>query len=256
MLPIVFKRLFGGFGWLMLGLCGPALADATLEYSGRADSQAYRVLVKGDKVRLEQDARGAMYSIFRAEQQRMLNVNRKRRQYIAIDAVSTQAMAERMQTMRSQMLDKLPPQQRAQMAEQLQAGQSAPQMATRPTEQRQQINGIACRVYEVLRDGQVVGQLCLAQADDLAGLSPAEYDSLMALNAFNRRMAKMAQPQTDFGMQGLEMAGIPVRVVGPDGKPVMELKRVSRQELSADLFTVPQGYRQFDPLQAGPSGRQ
>ncbi len=206
MLPIVFKRLLGGFGWLMLGLCGTALADATLEYSGRADRQAYRVLVKGDKVRLEQDARGAMYSIFRAEQ--------------------------------------------------LQAGQSAPQMATRPTEQRQQINGIACRVYEVLRDGQVVGQLCLAQADDLSGLSPAEYNSLMALNAFNRRMAKVAQPQTDFGMQGLEMAGIPVRVVGPDGKPVMELTRVSHQALSADLFTVPQGYRQFDPLQAGPSGRQ
>ncbi len=238
-------------GYSLFGV-DPLAADASLIYTG-GQNQQHRVLVKSGRVRLEQGTAARIYAIFSPEAGRMLNINEQRRQYVQIDAASTKAMAERVQSTRQQMLNQLPPEQRQQMEQRMKSQLEAPRLHTQQTNKQKTVNGFTCHIYSVIQDERPAGQVCVARLADLTLLSSQDYASLMALNDFNRSMTEISSRSFDFGLQDIDLDGIPVEVIGPDGQVVMALEKLTNDALPTQLFEVPADYTPFDPIRSAPT---
>ena len=119
-----------------------------------------------------------------------------------------------------------------------------------PTSGKEVLEGKNCRVYEVLKDGQRVADVCRAEFADV-GLQPETLDAVRRLAVFLRETVSALAPQQvrDQGLDALEsfdrLDGVPLRVRSYEsGAPVRQSKvtNLRAEAFPGSDFEVPSNY--------------
>lgn len=234
-----------------------------------AAAKTGRMTVEGRQLRMDLDAAAGSTPehsmIFRGESREMVVVDHSEKAYFVIDEETVSGLANQMSAAMQQMeqaIAQLPPEQRA-MAEKMMKGKLPQQQAAkpafttevRPTSERAERQGYPCRKFEVLRNGQVVRELWVADWGTV-GLAPEDLAVVEDLGAFfEKAFASIRGALPGVGLEAPEtfkemskLGGVPVEAVEyRGGKPVGEMKLRSIQKDSpadAALFEPPEGYRQ------------
>jgi hypothetical protein len=121
------------------------------------------------------------------------------------------------------------------------------------------IAGFHCRLYALLKARQPIGDVCLSSAAE-AGVSPADFATLMAMMDFLRHAAGTAQELTGGLIESTRLLlsglpGVPVAARDYQSRQQFMVAGVSGQPLDAGLFIGYRGYRQQNLLEAIPLGR-
>jgi len=176
--------------------------------------------------------------------------------YVAFDKATMEQLAKKINGAMEQMkeqLAKLPPDQRAQM-EQMMPGMSGEKkwvVEALDTGKSDKVDGRACRIWDIKRNGELDDQLCVVPYSSLPG---KENFQAMFAN-FAKVFEEMAKSvpmlsgmmTNEFGAQS-KVNGFPVRTRAyEDGKlgNTEHSMSVWREEaIPASMFTVPAGYKQ------------
>jgi hypothetical protein len=177
--------------------------------------------------------------------------------YIAFDKATMEKLAVKINEAMSQMqeqLAKLPPEQRAQMEAMLPAmggGDKQWVVEAVDTGKSDKVDGRACRVWDVKRNGELDDQMCVVAYSSLPG---KENFQAMFAN-FAKVFEEMAKSvpmlsgmmTNEFGAQA-KVNGFPVRTRGYENGKLGDTEhnvRVWREEtIPASMFEVPAGYKQ------------
>ena len=167
-------------------VAGPSLADSILEFQSTEFSQGQPVVgtvqisASGKDTRLEivsVSSAEAGGMIFHGDRNEMIILDHAQGNYMIIDQDRMNAMASQVSEAMSQMQEALaamPPEQRA-LAEQMMQKRfpaEAPKKSPNTINDlgsHGEVAGIACRNYEVIRDGRKVRELCVSEWDDIEG---------------------------------------------------------------------------------------
>lgn len=247
-------------------------ADAILEFTSRVGGgePVKRVLiVKDGRTGFLTADDKVVHTIFDQAQSAFAFINHDDRQYTII---STQWMREmqqrakesmkRMQERLDEQLKNMPPQQRAMYQQgRMMMPMMAPYMANlaKPNQFRtavplflnQTINGVQCQRVDLLEGGRKVQELCIAQRNQLAVLSDADYQTLLA-------MLKVAQELDSLGgftlgfrrpfiaAWGGGRPGLPVMVKehSADASTVTQLQSLKSETVDAARLQLPEDYLQ------------
>jgi hypothetical protein len=239
-------------------------ADTTIEYAGTSPggSTHQTMYVTKGKARMETgNGGGGGTVIFDEAQDAFYAINDNQRTYMRMDE---KTMGERMQQTRSAISEMMAERMKNMTPEQRQRVQAAmgrmgggaapggqPPEPSRyeKTGQTLTVAGHACEVVDVYRGATKASELCLAKRGAL-DMSGGDYATLRALQKLSLRIAQSVHSMMGGagGMGAPDVDGVPVRMVhyGPRGATTMELKRVSHDKLSADLFKIPEGYKPME----------
>lgn len=258
---------------LATGTPAATLADATIEIAAPEQGDS-TILIKGGKVRMSAPGQGDNYTIFDADRQTMTRVSAEQRRYMVVDEQVMKQQAERMRAAMERMRERMqgappgegPAQPYGRGGPGMGPGAGTPPEPpqVRASDRTDRVAGVPCRIHDLVQGGEKVGQLCVARDQDL-GLAAEDRKALDAMKEYSRRMAEQMRSSMGptpgggpmpAGGPFADVEGTPIRVVmqNPQGgglQTVMQLKRVDTGSLPKDLFTVPAGYEQIDPL-AGP----
>jgi hypothetical protein len=161
-----------------------------------------------------------------------------------------------------QMLQGLPPEQRAQIEAMVRGrglpmpGAAGPAKAQYRKGAPHRVGRWTCDQYEMMQSDQKVGELCTVPPQAL-GLTPADFAVSRQLATFLQALIPQAGDAVfQLGsVDGQGFSGVPVKrstnVLGQE--TVSELESVRRQDLPDTLFAVPEGF-QKQPLGAGMLG--
>jgi hypothetical protein len=177
--------------------------------------------------------------------------------YIAFDKATMEKLAKKINATMAQMKDqlaKLPPEQRAQMEQMMPGMSGADQkwvVEALDTGKSDKVDGRACRIWDLKRNGELDDQLCVVPYSSLPGKENFQAVFANFAKVFEE-MAKsvpmLAGMMTnEFGAQ-TKVNGFPVRTRGyEDGKLGNSEHSVSvwREEaIPASMFEVPASYKQ------------
>jgi hypothetical protein len=238
-------------------------ADAQLSIQGSHGLPPGSVYVSQGKVRLE-TATGPKggYAIYDRASQTLYAVDANRRKYYVVDT-STAARLEGLAGYRQQILgvlrDQLSAGQREALQEQLSRfglsglgpTQTPPEPQLLASAESRTVHGIVCGLYRIVRGGEVMGELCVADPGDLP-ISGSDYDTLKSLAAFASRLADQATPvlgnfRGDVWAQVADrLPGVPIAVTDLRSAATARLAGVSNAALTADLFQVPVDFRRAE----------
>ena len=257
----------------------PSLADSILEFQttefggGQPIVGTVQVSTSGSDTRIEiisvsSGEAGGM--IYRGEKKEMIILDHAQGVYMTIDQQQINAMAAQVGAAMSQMQEALaamPPEQRA-LAEQMMQQQFPAQPAERSPDtindlgSHGEVAGIACRNYEVIRDGLKVREICVSDWDDIQG----GQETANAIKAVADFFEEMRQAVSDAG--GMEAFGrqqeLFEHMKEVDGYPVLYrdftasgsldrqtlLTGARDEDIRPGFFEPPEGYQ----LQALPQG--
>jgi hypothetical protein len=268
---ILLAAVFVVFGF------GTALhADATLRFSDARTGSESTVLIKGASVRMEErEADGSMiYSLFDRDERTLIMVMDEERAYAVLTEDGLKAQADQLRDMQQeflvqmrQQMQYMPPDQQQMMQQQMMqlgidpamlSGEDTPtpdisSLETRSTGRTRTLGAYDCREIEVWLEGELTNELCLADAAQV-GMSRADFETLQVLFTFMHSLSEIAMSMggpfaAEMGAEMLpEMDGVPVMVKNPkDGSEVL-LRSVSRENLPAKLFRIPDDYQAVDPF--------
>ncbi len=239
--------------WLAAALLALTLqAHADMELRYRDAEGEHRMLARPGMVRMELPGQSG-YLIFLAGKKQLYMVNPDQKEYVLIDQVGVNRLANTLNQAMEQMqaqLAALPPEQRAQMA-QLMGGLNPQENAQMRFEMRATgrsgNNPVAgtCQWHRMRFNGQPVGEACLAPVADL-GVAEADVQALDDMFAFMEQMlSRLPMIQDDPLSFGAHKAGmLPVMFLGADGGKEGELVSLKRNALEPALFQPPAGYQQ------------
>ncbi|HEY2386811.1 MAG TPA: DUF4412 domain-containing protein [Candidatus Binatia bacterium] len=231
------------------------LADAT--EAGKSQSRPSspgRIQLESDRLRMELTRQNGSEAvlIFRGDRNVMWSVNDKRRTYTEVDRARMQEMVAQSDATRKQMekdFDKVPPEKRAEMLRLL--AQGAPKKkreppTIQPTGRTDKVGGIPCHEVEVLRNGEKLREVCVADWK-ATGIGKADLGALRDLNTFeDDTVGALGARTQDDALELFEMLdGLPVRVrTFRAGQPRTELRvvKIERKAIDAQRFEVPAGY--------------
>jgi len=256
---------------LSLVLVNPAFAGSVLEFATREFGHPEPVVgtvqmsTEGVNTRLEiisvtsSEAGGL---IFHGDRNEMIILDHSQGNYLVIDQNQMQAIASQVSVAMTEMQESLatmPPEQRA-LAEQMIQGQQAAALAAPSPNIINDLNshgtvaGIACRNYEVIRDGRKVRELCVSAWDDIEG----GQETAAALKGVADFFEQMRQSFSGTGVMDVfdrqqelfghmsELDGYPVlyRDFNASGSLVREtqLTAAAKQDVSPGYFNPPTGY--------------
>jgi hypothetical protein len=208
--------------------------------------------------------------IFHGEQNEMIILDHAQGKYMIIDQARMNAMATQVSKAMSQMqqaLAAMPPEQRA-LAEQMMQQQFPAAPPEQPSESinnlgsHGEVAGIACRNYEVIRDGLKVRELCVSDWDDIHG-GQETADALKGVANFFESMRQafsgaggmdvFDRQQELFGHMD-ELDGYPVLYRDFSASGALErqtiLTAAREEERSPGFFQPPAGYS-FQELPQG-----
>jgi len=264
---------------LSLVAAAPSFADSVLELQTTEFGQGQPIVGTVQISSAGKDARIEIISvtsgeaggmIFHGEQNEMVILDHAQGTYMVIDQVRMNAMASQIDEAMSQMQEALaamPPEQRA-MAEQM----MQQRFPTAPPEQSTEtindlgshgeVAGIACRNYEVIRDGLKVRELCVSDWDDIHGGQEAA-DALKGVANFFESMRQafagaggmdvFDRQQELFGHMD-ELDGYPVLFRDFSASGALErqtiLTAAREKEVAPGFFQPPAGYT-FQELPTG-----
>ena len=196
-------------------------------------------------------------SIIKGETMYIVDENEK--SYIVLDKATMEQLGKQLSAAMDRMKDqlaKMPPEQRAQMEQMM--GIKAPtddgaswEVETIDTGKSDKVEGRACKIWDVKRNGKLDDQLCVAPYSSL----PGKEDFQATFRNFGKVFEQMGKSLPTFsGMMSNEMAaltkvnGFPVRTRSyENGKLADEerLVKIWREEtIPASMFEVPAGYTQ------------
>ena len=194
--------------------------------------------------------------IFRDDTIYMIDPQEK--SYIVMDRAGMKRMAEQINPalqMLQQQLANMPPEQRAQLEQML--GQKmpgsgkAPKREIRKTSRTATVSGHSCTYAEVVQDGALVAEMCVAPATGLKA-GKELYDVGVKVGAMVKEMlegldASFLQEMAQSGLDDLErLGGLPLLTrTFESGKAVEEttVTSIRSETLAESLFDVPSGYR-------------
>ena len=247
-------------GLLSVGLlAGPAaLADITLVFDGRTGEDAFTQTqyITQDRVRMDVEGGGDnSVMLFDPKTKTLTVLDAEQKVYMEITEQAAAQMRSSMQAMHDEMMasmeeemKNLSEQEREAVKQMMaEAGASMKDnklpLRIEKTGQKQTVKEFPCELVNVYRGGQKVQELCVASPAEL-GLTQDEFQAVRSLLTAFQQMA----PDEDSAL--LAVDNIPVRVKDfeDDAATVIELKKVAKETLSADLFAIPAGYSKEDPL--------
>lgn len=242
---------------LLVG-CGTAAADTTITTSQSSDAtQANSVTyITEDHMRVDTGTEGG-YMLFDPATDTITIVQPAEESYMVIGKEQMQAMGQVMQQARARMekmLAQMPPAQRERMRQMmgerfnaLMGGGAKAKPEVVHTGEEKTVAGYSCEVVKIRAEGTLQGSYCLASIEEL-GIPEADAETLEEMMAFSRAMAAQfskiagsSLPTTMMTLDGVPIAGhATVFGITTDST----LKSVETGSVSADLFTVPEGYSQ------------
>lgn len=269
----------------LLGLvvATPSFADSILEFQSTEFGQGepivgtVQISTSGNDTRLEiisVSSAEAGGMIFHGERDEMIILDHAQGNYMVIDQARMNAMATQVNQAMTQMQEAvaaMPPEQRA-LAEQMMQGRfpaAPPNQSPQPSPDtindlgsHGEVAGIACKNYEVIRDGRKVRELCMSDWDDIAGgQETAEalkdvagffegmrqaFSGAGAMDAFDRQ-------QELFGHMN-ELDGYPILYRDFSAGGALErqviLTSARQEDVNPGFFEPPQGYK-FQELPQG-----
>lgn len=191
------------------------------------------------------------------------SVDDKDRSYYVMDRAAMQKMAAQINPALKQMQEqmaKMPPEQRAQMERMMggMPGMAKPStQEIRKTSRTDDVAGNACTYVEVLEDGVLADEMCVAPAGALKG-SKDLMDAAMKMSALVQDMlgsidAPWLKDTIDRQAQNYQkIGGVPLRARHfENGKAVSEstLTSIRTEAVPASMFAVPAGYTKKDMMQ-------
>ena len=257
----------------------PSYADSVLELQTMEFGQGQPVVGTVQISSAGKDARLEIISvtsgeagglIFHGEQNEMIILDHAQGTYMIIDQARMNAMASQVSDAMSQMQEALaamPPEQRA-LAEQMMQQRFPTAPPEQPSEtindlgSHGEVAGIACRNYEVIRDGLKVRELCVSDWDDIHG-GQETANALKGVANFFEGMRKafsgaggmdvFDRQQELFGHMD-ELDGYPVLYRDFSASGALERQTIltgaREEERSPDFFQPPAGYS-FQELPQG-----
>jgi hypothetical protein len=173
--------------------------------------------------------------------------------YVAVDKATLEQLAKKISAAMEQMkeqLAQLPPEQRAQMEQMLPDAGKKWVVEYTDTGKSDKVDGRACRVWDVTRDGKLDDQLCVVPYSAL----PGKENFQVVFANFAKIYEEMAKsvPMLS-GMMSSELSaqekvnGFPVRSRGYDNGRLADdeqIMKVWREEaIPASMFDIPAGYK-------------
>jgi hypothetical protein len=231
-------------GALLLSTAALADVKAIYHADGKESSS---LAVKGPLVRWSfADPRGQQVMVYDNKRKVMTVINHGQKQVVEMDEKSLKAMRTQMQAMRAQMqaqLKNLPPQQRKMIEQRMGAGPDGHKVVARKGG-REKVGGYPCQHYDMLVNGVVEQQVCVASLKD-AGVPAKDYATLEGMFAFMQRMARsQGGGAAPFAK---DVRGLPVRMHERRTGKIQTVKSIDTGGLSDSLFKIP-GYPRVDPF--------
>jgi len=260
-------RIFTPIAILLTALLAvsPAQADTTIRLDGSREAANAVIQVKGAMARLTPSGQPA-YVLFDKSRNLAVYVDTARKTYTEVDRPTLEKYAGMVAAMRQQ-LQLLPPAQRALLEQHMgglmsiPGGEGLPDLDTLQSVARgtRTIAGFHCQLHLLLKEQQAVGDVCLSSAAE-AGVSPADFATLMAMMDFLRQAAGMAQEltgglteSTRLLLSGLQ--GVPVAARDYQSHQQFMVADISAKPLDAGLFNGYRSYRRTDLMEAIPLGQ-
>jgi hypothetical protein len=248
---------------------GVVIEMVSKDPNSNQETSADKIYTEGTMVRIESDQQGTIdriTTIFRDET--LFIVNHQDQTYHRMDKDSMTRMGSQMSEARKQMeaeLAKLPPEQRAMMERMMKGrmpeGMPGAMSSDRPQRRievggDEQVGEYSCTMYTVYRGTDKTQEVCAVPVSQVAVAEEA-MEAFQAMARFSKQFAESVQQSPlaaplDNPFQFLdEIHGLPVLVREFDGGRASSevfLKSATRQSLSNELFSVPDGYKEVDPF--------
>ena len=212
------------------------------------------------------DAEEVPQMIFRGDRQVLYAINPKRKEYIEVDKATFDQMGGQMDEMMKQMEAKLadmPPQQRAMVERMMRQQMPDPAQADSPmrkpivkrTEERKEIAGYPCRLYEIHVDDQKVREIWVTtwtnvdQGREAFGIFSELEEFFEGLMDAMKNSPFAGALQNPFD-QVSKIDGFPVLTREFKGGTAIReslFKSVTTVELAPDAFEPPKNYAKRDP---------
>ena len=172
----------------------PGQADTTIRLDGSREAANAVIQIKGTMARLAPSGQ-SVYVLYDKSRNLAIYVDTASKTYIEVDRMTLEKYTGMASAMREQ-LQMLPPAQRA-LLEQHMGGlmgmplnNDMPNLDTLHSVARgtRVIAGFHCQLHLLLKEQQAVGDVCLSSAAE-AGVSPADFSTLMGMTEFMREAA-------------------------------------------------------------------
>ncbi len=253
--------------WIVMACCGcasTAIAGAVLESESRdltassTPAAIIKTFAQGDQLRVESsDARDGVM-IFKNDA--LYHINHEDKTYRMLDRASMQRMAEQINPALKQLeeqLAQMPAEQRAQIEKMMgqQAGMTKPKpQDVRKTGRSGKVGSDACQYVELVEDGVVIAEACVAAPGTLRGgdelmsaarkLTALMQDMMSAVDApWVKQMVNNQTANFD------KLGGVPLLLRQFNkGAAVHEvrMKSLRSEALPANLFEPPANYARQD----------
>lgn len=245
----------------------PASAGVAYEIAGTDHDHGTKktftieVVIEGDQVRMKNDMEGdkASEMIYRGDRGELLLIDHSTKNYVVLDQELAGSLGAMIDDGIKEALAQVPEAQRAEIEELMKAQFSGENRAERPeievrnTREKAEMNGRACTKHEIVEDGNVVREHCIAPWDSLEGgnESVAAFRSMSdfyreLLDAI-REVGVPMDEELENPFDHLEaMGGFPVvtRELDADGSLTSEWHLVSSKKRAFEPaeFEPPSGY--------------
>lgn len=236
--------------------------------------ESAQLWIDGDRFRLESTKPGAASAdeavIFHGKQQEVWALDLAARRYTRVDRKQLEAIGRQLAAARREAearLAGLPPEQR-QLVERMlglhASGSTVVSEEIRKTDEREDVDGKPCRNAQLIRDGGVSGEACVASWKTI-GMSRRDFRVFRQLGEFQEALREsigalptsnlvMSQPFSVFD----QLDGFPLRIRSLDKKGQVRaethFRRFEKREIDAARFQVPEGFTE-QPLPSAPAGR-
>jgi hypothetical protein len=217
---------------------------------------------EGGKLRMERYEKGKLVGLMIFSDDAIHALDPEDKTYAVIDRASIEKIAAAVNPALAQMreqLEKMSPEQRA-MVEQMMKGtlpggmgdKPPPVRAVKKTSRTDKVAGLPCAVTEMLEDGKLKREACVAPKSSVPG-GQEFYDALSHMGALMQEMmdaidSPWIKQSVDEQWASVEkLDGVPIRSVEyEDGKPTLEvvLTRIAEEAAPAGSFDIPDGYTQ------------
>lgn len=233
-------------------VAAPAVADTRIRYVDEQSGEEQSVItIKDGQARMD-DANSPTWTLFDTSDDSLIAVDPDQKTWTSLDQETMEKAAGQMNAAMAEMrkqLEQMPPEQRAQMekmmGDMMGAGGTAVETKVDRTGETLRKAGHDCEQVFMSVGRMSRSELCVVDPDEL---DIPDADSAV-LDAMQERMMKFAEtmsqtfgaaPTFDFDSLG----GLPVYMKQDDEPAGQVLEGVTHSGIDADLFRIPDGYRE------------
>jgi hypothetical protein len=246
---------------------GAARAGVTMvvQRGPAATASTSTIYLDGDRIRVEgaQKTQRDTSVIVDGAAKKMIMINATEKSYMEMTEADIKKMKAQVDAMRAQAMERmknLPPEQRKQMEKMMGGMGAMPGADAKPAKldfqamgQKKTVNGFACDMYKVSRDGVPKEEDCISPWSAKV-LQKSDFEGF---RKFAEEMAKQmgsTGAQNDMMEQFEKFPGLPITRHPLDGGDDEEIKSVKRGSIPAAQFAVPAGYTKKEVPQMGAPG--